>query len=436
MKARLFFIATIVSVLSIQANAGSVSAPDTLSMTLDRCLDIALGYNYTLQSAVLDESSREADVKQSKMEFAPDISANLSESVSRTNADGTNWNGSYDLSASMTLFQGGGLLSSLKQNKMIYEQTRLQTQQYNNELTISVLESFLTALGYEELLRYQESILESSRQQAEEGKVKYEAGKIIESDYLLLEAQYATDLDNVNTTRINLENTLVNLKNLMAMDLSQQIKLISPDDAVLESMLSVPSREEVILRGMETMPEAKISDYNVRIAEKDVRIAKAGYYPTITLNGGIGTGHAVDFANYGNQLSDRFGPQGGITVSIPIFNRNRTQTDVKQRKIALKQAELEYEQSMKDIEQTLINEYGEVLSSMSKYKASAIKENAYYSSFMAYTAKFKAGAITTVQLLQQQNDYISAVNDYVQNKYTFMLQRKILDVRIGEEVKM
>lgn len=102
----------------------------------------------------------------------------------------------------------------------------------------------------------------------------------------------------------------------------------------------------------------------------------------------------------------------------------------------MQQAELEYKQSIKDIEQTLINEYGEVLSTMSRYKASAIKENAYYSSFMAYTEKFKAGAITTVQLLQQQNDYISAVNDYVQNKYTFMLQRKILDVRIGEEVRM
>lgn len=424
------------SAVAVQARTDEVSLSDTLSMSLDQCLDMALGYNYTKQSVVLDEDTRQADVKQSKMEFAPDISANLSENVSRTNADGTNWNGSYDLSASMTLFQGGELLTTLKQNKMIYEQTRLQTQQYNNELTISVLESFLTALGYEELLSYQETIAESSRQQAEEGKVKYEAGKILESDYLLLEAQYATDKDNVTTTRINLENTLVNLKNLMAMDLSQQIKLVSPDDAVLEAMLTIPTREEVVFRGMETMPEVKISDYNVQIAEKSVRIAKSGYYPTITLNGGIGTGHAVDFSRYGNQLSDRFGPQGGITVSIPIFNRNRTQTNVKQSKIALQQAELEYKQSIKDIEQTLINEYGEVLSTMSRYKASAIKENAYYSSFMAYTEKFKAGAITTVQLLQQQNDYISAVNDYVQNKYTFMLQRKILDVRIGEEVRM
>lgn len=424
------------SVAFMQAKAEDVSPADTLSMSLDQCLDMALGYNYTMQSVALDEETRQADVKQSKMEFAPDISASLSENVSRTNADGTYWNGNYDLSASMTLFQGGELLTTLKQNKMVYEQTRLQTQQYNNELTISVLQSFLTALGYEELLSYQESIVESSRQQAEEGKVKYEAGKILESDYLLLEAQYATDLDNVTTTRINLENTLVDLKNLMAMDLSQQIRLVSPDDAVLEAMLSIPTREEVVFRGMETMPEVKISDYNVQIAEKDVRIAKSGYYPTITLNGGIGTGHAADFSRYGNQLSDRFGPQGGITVSIPIFNRNRTQTNVKQSKIALKQAELEHEQSLKDIEQTLINEYGQVLSTMSKYKASAIKENAYYSSFMAYTEKFKAGAITTVQLLQQQNDYISAVNDYVQNKYTFMLQRKILDVRIGEEVRM
>jgi outer membrane protein TolC len=50
--------------------------------------------------------------------------------------------------------------------------------------------------------------------------------------------------------------------------------------------------------------------------------------------------------------------------------------------------------------------------------------------------KFEQGAITAVELLQQQNNYISAMNDYVQSKYGFMLKRKVLDVYMGEPVRM
>lgn len=370
------------------------------------------------------------------MERLPSLSANLSESVSNTQATGTGWSGSYDVSANMVLSQGGQINNTIKRNELQHEQTRLQTQQYDNTLTIQVLQSFLNALGNEELLRYQESILSSSQKQAEDGKVRFQAGQILESDYLLLDAQYATDSNNVLSTRINLDNSLIELKNLMAIELSTPIELVYPDDSVLESMLVMPSQRDVVDRGLETMPDVKISDYSVQIADAGLKISKAGYYPTVSLNAGIGTAHRQNFRNYGTQLSDNFGPQAGLTVSIPIFSKNKTRTNVKQSQIALQQAELERKQSLSDIEQTLISEYGNVVSSGSKYKASETKQNAYKSSFDAYTEMFDAGSITTVELLQQQNNYISAMNDYIQNKYNFMLQRKVLDVYMGNPVTM
>lgn len=409
---------------------------DTLRLTLEECLEHALGHNYTKQSVLLNEDIKESTLDQSRSERLPGVSANLSENFSHTGANGTNWSGNYDVSANMTVYQGGQITHTIKQNELQYEQTRLQTTQYNNELTIQVLQSFLTALGNEELLKYQESLLETSATQYREGMAKLGAGQIIESDYLLLEAQYASDLNNITTTRINLENSLVALKNLLAIQLSQPIALIYPDDSVLETMLVMPSRDEVVSRGMETLPDVKISDYNVEIAETGLRISKASYYPTVSLSAGVGTGHSQNFQNFGTQLSDRFGPTAGVSVSIPIFNRNRTKNNVKQNQIYVQQAELDRKQSMTNIEQTLINEYGNVVASGSKYRASDIKNRAYQSSFEAYTAMYGAGSITTVELLQQQNNYISAMNDYIQNKYTFMLQRKVLDVYMGEAITM
>lgn len=436
MKRKFFLIAisTVLMVTGIYAQETGGKEP--IKLTLEECLRGAMGYNYTRQSVQMNEASKEATLGQSKLERLPGVSASLSENVSNTNVGGTGWNGSYDVNANMVLFQGGQINNTIKQSELQYEQTLLQTQQYDNNLTIQVLQAFLTALGNEELLKYQAAILEASQRQMEEGEARLKAGQIIESDYLLLVAQHATDLNNINTTRISRDNSLVALKSLMAMDLLQPVELIYPDESIVESMLIMPAQEEVLAKGMESLPDVKISEYSVEIAQTGLKISKSSLYPTISLSVGVGTGHSKDFSGFGAQLSDNFGAQAGLSVSIPIFNRNRTRTNIKQSEIALQQAELEKKQALMDIEQTLINEYGNVVSSGGKYKASEIKQNAYYSSFMAYSEMFRAGSITTVELLQQQNNFISAMNDYIQNKYTFMLQRKVLDVYMGEEIRM
>jgi hypothetical protein len=38
--------------------------------------------------------------------------------------------------------------------------------------------------------------------------------------------------------------------------------------------------------------------------------------------------------------------------------------------------------------------------------------------------------------LQQQNNYINVLNDYIQSKYGFMLKRKVLDVYMGNTVTL
>jgi outer membrane protein len=198
----------------------------------------------------------------------------------------------------------------------------------------------------------------------------------------------------------------------------------------------MPSEEEVVSLSIATLPDLRISDYNVEIAESRVRISRSSYAPSLSLNAGVGSGHTNDFSSYGSQLSNRVNEQVGLTLSIPIFNHNRTKSDVAQSRIALQQAELERKQTELDVKQTLIQEYRSVVLAESKYNSSKISQNAYLASFQAYQMKFEQGSITAVELLQQQNNYINVMNDYIQSKYGFMLKRKVLDVYMGEPVTM
>ena len=97
----------------------------------------------------------------------------------------------------------------------------------------------------------------------------------------------------------------------------------------------------------------------------------------------------------------------------------------------MKQAELEEKQTELNLQQIILQEYRNVVSSLNSFETSKIKEHAYSATFATYRKQYDAGSITTVELLQQQNNYIAALNEYIQAKYSFMLKRKILDVYMG-----
>lgn len=431
-KILLSFIIGLLPVLSLLAQPSG----EVLKMSLEECIEYALGNNYNRQSTQLDESAHENTYQQSKLERLPNLSATLSENLNHTSNNKATWDGNYSLSAGVTIFQGGQINQTIKKNQLSYEQSKLKTTQYDNSLIINILQSFLTAIGNEELLNYQQSLLSASEAQVKQGEARLKAGEILESDYMLLEAQFASDRNNVLETTINRDNNLLSLKKLLSIDLTVNLELVYPDTDYIDELKLMPTEDAVLQQAMATLPEIEISNYNVEIAETGLKISKSAFYPTLSLNGSIGSGHNLNFKEYGTQVSDRFNQQVGITLSVPIFNRGKTKANVTQSRISLQQAELEQMQTELDVQQTILGEYRNVVAAVSKYEASEVKEKAYSMSFDSYTLKYNAGAITTVELLQQQNNYISAMNDYIQSKYGFLLKRKILDVYMGEPVNM
>ena len=404
---------------------------DTLSLrfTLEECLEYAFSNSYDRQSMELSNKSQQLSYEQSKEQRLPSVSASLGESFSN-NASGSAFSGNIGINAGMPIYQGGQINATIQQEQLSCEQSEIELQRYDDDLSIQILQSFLTILGNQELLNYQKSVLNSSREAMKQGKRKYEVGSILESDYLLLAAQYASDTNNIVDTQMEIENNLINLKVLLSMDPMMTLKIVSPDTAVINSLASFPSLEESINQSIAYSPNLKISNYNIEIAKQSLRIAKSNYYPTVNLSAGINTGH-YNYRNIGTQLTNQLSEQIGVSVNIPIYNRGASKLRVHQSEIALEQQQLSYEQSVLSVRQNIVQEYQNMISSYNKYNVSKQTKDAYLKSFEAYNVQFQYGSITAVELLQQQNSYLNALNNYIQNKYSFILQRKILDVYMG-----
>lgn len=416
----------------------SVTAQENAAyrFTLEDCIRFAFANSYERQSMELSGKSLEATYEQSKMQRLPSLSASAGQNISN-NANGWSTSGNLGLGSSITIYQGGQINKTIEQSRLNLERNAVQMERYDNQTTTQILQSFLTILGNQELLKYQLEVLNTSSEQLRQGRAKYQAGTILESDLLLLEAQYYSDSNNVVDTRINIENNLLDLKVQLSMNPTDDLEIVSPNTDNLDELKeSLPTEEEAIRLAMEYMPDLKMSDYDIKIAENSVAMAKGNYLPSVSANANVGMGILSFDGNGNKQWYNTPSESAGISVNIPIFNRGSTRANVKKSQISLEQARLDYEQTQLSIRQTVAQAYRNVISAYNAFKVSEVRENAYSKSFEAYNTQYRYGKITTVELLQQQNNYLNTLNTYIQNKYSLLMKRKMLDVYMGKGVTL
>lgn len=431
MKRILTFTFTLLMTCSLWAQENH-----SYQFTLEDCIRFAFANSYERKSMALTGESLEATYEQSKMQRLPSLSASAGQNISN-NANGWSSSGNLSLGSSVTIYQGGQINNTIEQNKLNMERNEVQLERYDNQTITQILQSFLTILGNQELLNYQLEVLNTSGEQLKQGRARYQVGTILESDLLLLEAQYYSDSNNVVDSRINIENNLLDLKVLLSMNPTDHLEIVSPNTENLDELReSLPTEEEAIQLAMEYMPDLRMSDYDIRIAEKNLSMAKGNYLPSVSANANVGMGILGFDGNGVNYWFNKPTESAGISVNIPIFSRGSTKANVKKSQISLEQARLDYEQTQLEIRQTVVQAYRNVISAYNAFKVSEVRENAYSKSFAAYNMQYRYGNITTVELLQQQNNYLNVLNSYIQNKYSLLMKRKILDVYMGKSVTL
>ncbi len=409
---------------------------ESYQFSLDDCLNYAFSNSYERQNLKLQEKSQDETIEQATSNRRPSVSANASESANHTGSeDDVNFSGSVGLSGQINLYEGGSTTNTIKQSQLQKENAELKTQQYDKSLTLQILNAYLTALQNKEVLKYEASIVETSQEQVQMGQRKYKAGNMLESDYQILEAQYTSNQVDTLNASITHFNSLLSLKKLISMEPETQLTITDPDTSAIDALALLPSQEDEVNSALQTMPELKLNDKAIEIAQANSAITKSGLRPTLSANAGIGTSHR-NFDDIGQQFSDNFYQQIGLNLSVPIYDRGQTRSKMAQNKYAETQAELDKKQQELEIKQTVIEQYQNVKLAYQRYKMCKQKADAYKSVYEVYNVKFKVGSVVATDVLQQQDNYINALKDYVQAKYDFILNRKILDVYTGENITL
>ena len=420
-------------VMALAAVCCGVSAQDTVRMSLDSCLRYAYSHNLSVQAAGLTRESAQVALTGAKLNFLPSVSASASKGISW--ADQTTHSNNVGVSGSLTLFDGLASWSAMQQSRLTAERGELAQRQAENSVGAQIVSAYLTIMMNEEKLAYEQEVLETSRRQKEEGELKSRVGRILESDYRLLEANHISAEAEIENTRLTIEGNRLTLRTLMCLSGDTVVEpeagggwLVESREWSLDSVLAMAER---------AMPDWQINRLDVDIARTNVDLARAAFLPTLSLNAG---------ASYSDGVVTSIDPhtivEGSIAssvtlgVSVPILNRGNSLTQLKQSKINLRQAEVERRQKELALREEIESHYLNTRQALNRYRSTEALADAYRGSYEVYVIKYGEGAVTTVEMLQQQDKYLSALNDYLQSKYSYLLAEKQLDIYIGKEIKL
>ena len=434
---------------ALWAQDATTTAADSLPARWDlqTCIDYALQHNITIQRNRISAQSTEEDLKTAKAEWFPSLSGNVSQRiVNRPNTDNgtiisgdnittsqskTSYNGSYGIDANWTLFNGGSRVNGIKQQKLNSRIAELSVAESENSIQENIMQLYMQILYAAEAVKVNEGTLEVSRATFERGKQLYDAGSLSAADLAQLEAQVSNDNYQVVTAQATLQDYRLQLKQLLELDGDYEMQLEMPELDNTDVLDPLPLKNDVYRTALALRPEIESGRLNIEAADLGIKVARAGYIPSISLSAGIGSTNAngSDFS-FSEQIKQNWNNSLGVTLSIPIFNQRQTKSAVNKAKLQKQTSQLDLLDSQKELYRT------DARSAQQQYEAALQQVKSSQTSYDLVSEQFSLGMKNTVELLTEKNNLLNAQQSLLQAKYMALLNAGLLRFYQGEIMKL
>ncbi len=420
--------------LSLNISLKAQTADTSQDWTLDQCISYALQNNIQILKSGLNIDEAQIDLKESKAQLFPSLTFNTSQNISfeKNDSETAIYAGSYNLDASMTIYNGGRNLKTIKQNNLQVENSRYNYLYTANSIELSIIKAYYQILYAKESVKTNQEIVSTSLKQLERSKEMFNVGEISKVDLAQMESQYKSDMYQLVSARTAEQESLLSLKQLLELNVAADFNIAGIKDE--EVLAEVPAQSDIIQTALASLPEMKSANTELKIAQLSKQIASAERIPTVTLRGSIGTGHSsiADY-NWGKQMTNGLNENIGVTVSVPILNNRSTKSKKERADISILNSQLNINSTIRDISNTIASLHLDAVSAQSRYEAALANVISSTESYDLVEEKYNIGLQSLVDLLVEKNNYLSAKQEELQSKYTALLDLRLIEFYMNRE---
>jgi outer membrane protein len=391
-------------------------------LTLEESIKIAMERNLTVHSARVGIMGSEYRRKEAVTNFLPLWTGQYS--YTRYNQPttvgffGTGVSGAsrdvfnFSTNVSQPLFTGGLNLANYRSAQIGVDLSKETVETAKRDIVLQVRVGYFNILRAEKFLIVAQQQVKQFEAQLEVTKAFFEVGIVAKNDVLQAEVSLA----NARQGLVKAENDLATAKSSFNILLRREINASLEAVDILEYKRFPLQFEESLEEALRQRPEIRTAQLNIDQAKENVKIARSGFFPTISLSGTY------------NRLSDEAGLDGDLRserwtvqalATFTLWNWGDTAFKIGENKVKLTQAEDSKTELIESITLEVKNDYLNMLVAEKNIGVAEIaiaqaEENLRMNEERyKYQVATQTDVINAVTLLSQaRTNYFGALSDF------------------------
>lgn len=450
--------------------SSAFSQQDTLSLSLEECLRIALEQNLDLKRAGLRAETSEVNFKQTRANLLPNLNGRFNAGINNGRSIDPFTNAYIDeqlsfanagLSLGATVFNGFRIKNSIQRDRFNLKASEMEIEEAKQDLVLNVTLAYLQIQNNLDLVRLANIRLQATQEQIERIRELYDLGRGNPADYTDLQGQFASE----RTALVRAKNAL----KASMLDLSQLLNVeyeVIPETEKIPLALEQYERnpEEVFEDALSNLATFKARELRIKAARKNVSVSKSFYFPEISLFGQLNTNYSsaarifndtgavitetggyvtIENENYPvfisqtqfvgeeiefyDQFKNNLNSVVGIAVDIPLFNGFRARNNVNLQKIQLEESRVELENTKLQFRQSIEQAHAAMEAAYKQYVIFQDQVEAFSESFRINEIRFNSGVSNVVEYIISKNNLDNAAINLSNAKYEYLLRVKVLE---------
>ena len=426
--------------------------------TLEECIRYAYDNNIQLKQQQLSVHQAENDLLQSKLNLLPSLNASGSYSASKGKVLDQNtftiisgktlYSAQGSIGANVNLFRGLEKKNTMDRNLYSLLASIENVEKLKNELSINIALYYLQIVHAQEQLAVVENQLKLTMLQVNRTAALVDAGSLPEGDLYDIQSQAARDELQIVTARNTLDISRLNLAQLLDLETRTNFQVVIPDFSNLEISDLLASVDDVFATAETILPQVKAAEYNLKVTEKQLAIARGYRSPTLSLAGGYNTRYSStatrfdpvtqDELNYPfwDQFKDGIGSYVTVGVSIPIFNGWQVNTNIKNSKLNVQNYQYQLEFTKNNLYKEIQTAYADAMAALKRYAAATKAVEFMEETFRYAEQRYEVGLMNFVDYSTTKTRHESAQSEMLQAKFEYIFKTKVLDFYNGREIKI
>jgi outer membrane protein len=422
------------------------ASSQTREWNLRECIDYAIEHNISIKQQENNVKNQEVSLSTAKNSRLPNLQASASESLgfgrgltsNNTYANRNTQSTSFNLGSDVPIYTGGQITNQIRQNKLNLQAALADLEKAKENISMQVASAYLEAVYQKDLVTVAERQKELSEAQARRVELLFQNGKVSETE--LAEANSHVAADELSLTQQ--QNSCM----LALLDLSQLLELPTPEEFDIQrpevndpATVILTAPDVIYAEALNIKPQIQAGKLNVLSAERGVRIAQAGHYPSVHFSAGMGSNYyktsGFKADPFSKQMDDNFNQSLGVSLSVPIFNRFATRNAVRQARLQVTSQQMQLEETKKALYKEIQQAYYNALAAQKQCISSNAALQSCQTAFNLMQKKYENGKSTATEYQESKTALQKAESTALQSRYTFLFRQKIIEFYRGRPLE-